>query len=290
MSVRSNENRLGIDPSAVDNENTDLKQVSANPESLKFITPTEFVDLPSKGQFYNSDHPLYNQDVVEIKHMTTKEEDILTSVALLKKGVAIDRMLENLLVDNRIGVDDLLLGDKNALIVAARMHGYGALYETSIKCPDCRGLQEYGFDLNSLTAKFPTAEVMAEHDAQKTENNTFLIPLPKTQYTVEVRFLTGRDEKRVSETQEYKKKHRLADTPISDFLRFIIVSVNQVIAEAPLNEFINSLPALHARYIRKVYDKLIPTVNMEHAFTCPECNYEGALEVPLNADFFWLNT
>ena len=67
MSVRSNENRLGIDPSAVDNENTDLKQVSANTTSLKFITPTEFVDLPSKGQFYNSDHPLYNQDVVEIK-------------------------------------------------------------------------------------------------------------------------------------------------------------------------------------------------------------------------------
>lgn len=289
MSVRSNENRLGIDPSAVDNENTDLKQVSANTTSLKFITPTEFVDLPSKGQFYNSDHPLYNQDVVEIKHMTTKEEDILTSVALLKKGIAIDRMLESLLVDSRIGVDNLLLGDKNALIVACRTHGYGALYETSIKCPDCQGLQDYSFDLSSLAVKFPTPEIVEECGAQKTENNTFLIPLPKTQYTIEVRFLTGRDEKRVGETQEYKKKHNLADTPISDFLRFIIVSVNQITAEAPLNEFINTLPALHARYIRKVYDKLIPTLNMEHSFTCPECDHEGALEVPLNADFFWFN-
>jgi len=290
MSVRTNENRLGVDPSNSQPQNNELKQAPTNPASLKFITPTEFVELPSKGHFYNSDHPLYNQDMVEIKHMTTKEEDILTSVALLKKGVALDRMLESLLVDERIKIDNLLLGDKNALIVASRVHGYGALYETSVKCPNCKNLQDYSFDLNLLLPHFPSAEILAEYNVEKTENNTFLIPLPKTQYTIEVKFLNGFDEKKVSETQEYKKKHNLPETPISDFLRFIIVSVNNITAEGPINEFINSLPALHARYVRTVYEKLIPSLNMEHSFTCPECDHEGALEVPLNADFFWFNT
>ena len=149
MSARSNENRLGV-PTTPPEETTGLKQPSLEGGGLKFITPTEFVELPSKGLFYPDDHPLFNQEVIEIKHMTTKEEDILTSVALLKKGLALDRMLESIIVDKRIKTDNLLVGDKNALLVAARAHGYGAAYETAITCPRCDATQDYSFDLSAL--------------------------------------------------------------------------------------------------------------------------------------------
>jgi hypothetical protein len=286
MSARSNENRLGAPPTPTEVD-TGFKQPSMEGDSLKFITPTEFAELPSKGHFYPPDHPLFKQEVVEIKHMTTKEEDILTSVALLKKGLALDRMLESIIVDKRIKTDNLLVGDKNALLVAARAHGYGAAYETAITCPRCDATQDYSFDLSALKIQFPSDEFMAEHEIKRTEVGTFLIPLPKTQYTIEVRFLTGRDEKKILEAQAHKKKMNFPETPASDFLRLVIVSVNDIKNATSLNDFINTLPALHSRYIKRMYEKLIPSLDMNHSFSCSVCTYEGALEVPLTADFFW---
>jgi hypothetical protein len=287
MSARSNENRLGTPPTEQDKE---LKQPNLEEGSLKFITPTEFVELPSKGQFYSSDHPLFNQEIIEIKHLTTKEEDILTSVALLRKGLALDRMLESIIVDKKIKVDDLLLGDKNALLVAARAHGYGVIYDTTITCPKCDETQDYAFDLSSLKIQFPSDEFMAEHEIQREDTGTFLIPLPRTQYVIEVRFLAGKDEKQIAQAQEHRKKMNFPETPASDFLRLVIVSVNGIRDAAPLNDFINTLPALHGRYIKRIYEKLIPSLDMKHPFDCSTCTHEGAMEVPLNTDFFWFVT
>jgi len=288
MSARSNEDRLGV-PTTPTEKNTELKQPNLEGGSLKFITPTEFVELPSRGLFYPPEHPLFNQEVIEIKHMTTKEEDILTSVALLRKGLALDRMLESIIVDKKIKIDDLLLGDKNALLVAARAHGYGAIYETSVTCPECDETQNYSFDLSSLEVHSSSDEFMAEHGIQKTDTGTFLVPLPKTQYVIEVRLLTGKDEKQIAQLQEHKKKRNFPETPATDFLRLVIVSVNDIRDPAPLNDFINTLPALHGRHIKGTYEKLIPSLDMKHSFSCSSCAYEGVLEVPLTTDFFWFN-
>ena len=108
---------------------------------LNFVLPTEFVELPSKGKFYKEGHPLRNQQTVEIKQMTAKEEDILTSQSLLKQGVAIDRFIQSILVQD-IDVDSLLVGDKNAILIAARMSGYGDTYETGVTCPACGTVSE----------------------------------------------------------------------------------------------------------------------------------------------------
>ena len=289
MSTRSNENRLGVapDPPKINSGNTNQPEREAL--NLNFITPTEFVELPSKGAYYLPTHPLHNKKVIEVKHMTTKEEDILTSTALLKNGLAIHRLLENIIVDKNIKVEDLLLGDKNALIIAARTHGYGPNYETVVSCPTCTEQQEYGFDLSSLKINETSKEEMDEKNIKTTEQNTFLIPLPKIDYTVEVRLLTDYDEKSLSKISEHKKKRKLPESPITDFLRAIIVSVNEIDDSSSLNSFVNSLPALHARYIRRVYDSLVPNLDLSHEFNCSNCNYEGILEVPLTADFFWPN-
>ncbi len=282
MNSRSNEDRLGMVP---DVPNTPPQEVS--PPPLNFISPTEFVELPSQGKYYVPGHPLHNKSVLEVKHMTTKEEDILTSTALLQSGLAIQRLLESIIVDKQIKVDDLLLGDKNALLIAARSHGYGAIYETVVTCPDCNTEQDYGFDLTALGVQSASDEYLEENNVQTTDQNTFLISLPKTDYVVEVRLLTGHDENSLTKIEEHKKKRNLPQTAVTDFLRAIIISVNGISDMNSLNGFINNLPALHGRYLRKIYDGLVPTIDLKHTFQCTNCDHEGTLEVPLSADFFW---
>ena len=106
-------------------------------QTLDFSTPTELVDLPSKGRFYPEGHPLHGQETVEIKFMTAKDEDILTSPSLLKKGIAIDRLIQNVILNKNINVSTLLSGDKSAIMIASRINGFGAEYKTKVVCPSC---------------------------------------------------------------------------------------------------------------------------------------------------------
>jgi hypothetical protein len=119
-----------------------------NTNVFSFVAPTEFVELPSEGKFYASDHPLYNQKTIEIKQMTAKEEDILSSMTLIKNGVALERLLESVIIDKSIKPETLLLGDRNAIIIAARVSGYGMEYRTEIRCPNCQTDQKFGFNLS----------------------------------------------------------------------------------------------------------------------------------------------
>ena len=113
--MRNNQDRLsGLAGEGAAQEPPVQQQQAEQP--LQFVTPTEFVELPSAGRFYPEGHALHGAETIEIRHMTAKDEDILTSRSLLKKGVAIDRLLRNVIVDRSIKVDDLLIGDKNARI------------------------------------------------------------------------------------------------------------------------------------------------------------------------------
>lgn len=292
MSTRSNEDRLG--PGAHNLEHPETPPVdmvnTAIPESppptLSFVVPTEFVELPSRGKYYSPNHPLHDKDTIEIRHMTTKEEDILTSRALLKKGVAIDRMLQNLIVDKSIKIKDLLVGDKNALVVSARISGYGPEYVTKIICPSCADAQEYSFDLRTLETNDGSG-VFEKWDVTLTENGTFLVLLPRTQVTVELKLMTGIEESRLMETNKKRKKHNLPETPSTDHFRMIIVSVNGDSSAAIINKFIEYLPAIDSRYLRKVYQDTMPSVMTEHEFTCTGCGYDDGLEVPFDVQFFW---
>ena len=282
MSTRSNESRFG----APREEAPPAAPITGN-NGLNFVVPTELVDLPSQGKFYPPDHVLYNVESVEMKHMTTREEDILTSESFVKKGVALDRMLESLLVDKRINIDDLLIGDKNALLIAARVHGYGADYNTNINCPSCASRQTYTFDMGEVKHVFPDDEILREYDITITTNSTFKFLVPKAEYNVEIKMLDGHYEKDLLRIKEHKKKKSFQSTETTDFLRSIIVSVNDVTDPAQLNQFINSLPALYSRYIRRVYDSMMPGVDMNLPFKCTACTYEGSMEVPLGVNFFW---
>ena len=111
---------------------------STQPEAAPQINskyPTEIVDLPSEGWFYPKDHPLASGQI-EMRYMSARDEDILTSANLIKKGVVLDKLLRGLIV-TPCNYDDILTGDKNAIMIAARILGYGKDYEVGFKCPAC---------------------------------------------------------------------------------------------------------------------------------------------------------
>jgi hypothetical protein len=241
---------------------------------FNFVVPTEMIDLPSKGRFYSEGHQLCGVDTIEIKHMTAKEEDILTSTTFLKKGIALDKMLQSVIVNKQIKVEDLLIGDKNALLIASRVFGYGSDYEVRLTCANCNSQFDTVFDLSELKTK----ESKENESIEKTENNTFIVTLPKSSIVVEFRLLTSRDENTMSGK---------GFSGTMKFLKLITVSINDQIDNFYIEKALQSLPILDTSILKKTYALVMPDVDMTQTVECTECGETSEMGVPLNADFFW---
>ena len=281
--MRNNQDRLGAVHGGEAPPTQQLEQPEQPP--LQFVTPTEFVDLPSKGRFYPSGHPLHNVEMIEIRHMTAKDEDILTSRSLLKKGIAIDRFLQNILVDRSIRVEDLLIGDKNAIIVISRITGYGPRYDATVVCPSCTNVVEFNFDLNQ--SGITAFDRYKENDVRLTDNNTFIIHADKADVDVEVKLMTSRDEAYLLQLTDKRRRKKLPESILTDQFRTFIVSVNGSSDPNYIESFIQNMPASDSRTIRTVYQNVIPNIDMSHDFVCSECSFEGEVDVPFGANFFW---
>jgi len=289
-----NENRTGFPEDFTLQDDTPTPAVAttvgagvpAAQPTFSWSVPTEFVTLPSGGRFYPQGHPLHNKTSVEIKYMTAKEEDILTSRALLKEGVALDRMLQSLVVEEGVRIDTLLIGDKNALLVAARRTGYGPGYQTSVTCPACGTTDEFEFDISepSVTEYERNIE---ENAAVLTDEGNLLITLPMTNAVVECKMLTGADELRLYKESERKAKRKQATGTMTDMFRSYIVSVNGQESPLVIESFIQALPARDGRILRNTYSACVPNIDMTQVFDCTNCGHSADMEVPLNTDFFW---
>jgi len=261
------------------------QQLDQPVQTVRRTANTEFVELPSKGLFYPQNHPLHRQETVEIRFMTARDEDILTSPALLRKGVAIDKFIQNILVDQNIRVPDLLIGDKSAIMVAARVTGYGPEYEVKITCPECNTECDVTVDLTDYHKYFEKFE-QSEHFTLNRDGN-FDATLPMSGLQVTVKLMTSRDETRMSNRMNTKKKNKLAETNTTDFLKSIIVSVDGTSDPSDLNDMIGDMPARDSRFLRKNYAQLVPAVRLKEDFECMYCGAETETEVPLEATFFW---
>ncbi len=248
---------------------------------LNFVTPTEFVELPTKGKFYPKNHPLCGAETIEIKFMTAKETDLLTSKTLLKKGVAIDRMLQSILVDSSIKVADLFIGDKNAILVAARISGFGASYDANITCKNCGAVCEQHFNLEEVNKK----EV--SEDIEFTDNGTFFVKLPKSGIRAECKLMTGSDEDFLMKKVEKKRKLKLPETLLTDQLKLIIVSLEGVTERGPVENFVDVMPAMDSTHLRKEYERVKPDIDMSYFFECESCEASNTVSIPFSTNFFW---
>lgn len=279
-----NKDRLGMGDTTPESSGPPPQVMQQDNPAFSFVVPTEFVELPSQGKFYDEDHPLHNEESIEIRHMTAKEEDLLTSRTLLKKGLAIERLLKSIIVNRSIDPDSLLVGDRNAIIIAVRISGYGNVYTTQITCPACTATQDYTFDLNeSQTYK---GEDIEEMDVTETAEGTYEVWLPRLETTVTFRLLTGYDEKKLLGTTK-KTRAQLIDKAVTTQLNHMIVGCNGISDTQLLRQLVENMPSADARYLRRAYKLAAPNIDLTQLFVCDECDHEQDMEVPLTADFFW---
>jgi len=282
MSIRNNEDRLGAVPTGDDPIAT--TQEGTGGASFAYVAPTEHVEIPSGGRYYPAGHPLHNEATIEIRYMTAKDEDIMTSPSLIKKGIVLDRLLKSVIVNRDINPDHLLIGDKNAILIDSRITGYGSEYTVTVTCPICGTNAKQTFDLEESKRIQPGELCEGVHHLS---GDLFQTTLPKTKVKIEFGLLTGADEKRILQLSEAKKKKNLPETAFTDQLRLIIRTVNGSNKLEDLNSFITNMPVLDGRHLRKVYNAVAPDLQLSTSYTCETCNSEEEVDLPLTAEFFW---
>ena len=235
--------------------------------------PTEIVDLPSKGLLYPKDSPLSSGEI-EMKYMTAKEEDILTNQNYIERGVVIDKLLQALIVNKEIKYNDLLTGDKNALLIAARILGYGAEYEFTYA-----GKKEV-INLSALSNKeFDTSLI-------KDGKNEFTFVTPTSKNTLTFKLLTHGDENKVQqEVTGLKKINKEASPELSTRLKHLITSVDGNGDSKAIRDFVdNGFLARDSRAFRKHLAEIQPDVDLKFY---PENGPEEGVDIPIGISFFW---
>jgi hypothetical protein len=242
--------------------------------------PTEFVDLPSGGLFYPPNHPLYKKESIEIKFMTAKEEDILTSEQLIKKGVVLDRLIQSLIMDKQIDPSSLLICDRNAILISAINTAHGSDYEANVVCPTCGQRHKIVHDLS--TFEYDAGENV--EGLQISERGTCIVTLPKSGKVVEFRLLMGYDENLLSGD---KNKNSPITSTITDQLKSVLVTVDGDSDLARLNAFAVNMPAFDSRFLRNAIRKITPKTDLRFDLSCDTCDTKSVVEVPIGTKFFW---
>lgn len=253
-----------------------------NKEALnKLNIPTETVELPSKGLLYAKESPL-STGTVEMKYMTAREEDILTNPNFIKNGIVLDKLLQSLIVSD-INYDDLLVADKDALLIAARILGYGKDYTFPFKNPGTGAVENVTVDLTKLKEK-PLAETAVLEKGK----NEFKYVLPSTGTELLVKLLTVKDEKEIEKEITGLKKIAPANTyELSTRLKFIIVAVNGDRSVGTIRNFVdNHLLSRDSRALRKYLLDIAPGIELQFDYQSETYTEEG-IDIPMNTSFFW---
>ena len=237
--------------------------------------PTEVIDLPSKGKFYPEGHPLKSGQI-ELKYMTAKEEDILTSQNLIKKGIVLDKLVDSLIVTKGVTHEDLFLGDLNAVMVASRILGYGKEYPVTATCPKCDEPNEHVVNLTELETK------------ELDETTSLELELPISKRKLKLRLLTRKIEKAIEQELEGLRKIGLQVEPeATTRMRHLIEEVDGSTNQKDIRDTVETMLVADTRAIREFYKKVSPDVKFETNYTCPSCGETSVLPIAIGLNFFW---
>ena len=237
----------------------------------KLKIPTEIVELPSQGLIYPESSPL-SSGTIEMKYMTAREEDILTNQNYINKGIVLDELVKSLIVSD-VKYEDLVVGDKNAILVASRILGYGKDYSFSW------GGEEYNIDLTTIENKPLKTELF------KKGVNEFSFTLPSTNIAITFKLLTGEDEKKINaELEGLKKINKNSSTELSTRLKYIITSINGNRESKDIRQFVDTqFLARDSRALREYIKEVQPDVDLTFF---PEGSSEK-VSIPVGLSFFW---
>ena len=238
--------------------------------------PSEVIDLPSEGKLYPKEHPC-SDGKIEIKYMTAKEEDILTSQNLIKKGVVIDRLLDSLIITSGVKSNDLLLGDKNAVMVAARILAYGPEYVCKVTNPENGEDFEHTFNLADCPFKKLPKNV---------KENKFEVDLPISKKKITFKLLDGKEEESILKDISASKKIGSQVAPeLTTRLRYSITSVDGDDTQSTINSFSQNMLARDSLFFRNAIAEVQCDIELKQ-----EIEFGGdvvEVEIPLTTEFFW---
>lgn len=252
-------------------------------EQQKYDFPTEVLDLPSKGLVYPKDHPLA-KGTIEIKYMTAKEEDILASQNLIKKGVVLDKLFESIIAEKGVNPNDIFIGDKNAILLATRVLGYGADYKVEITDPFTLEKQEVVIDLSKVQTK-DIDETLLNRE------NRYKFKLPVSGKEIEFKLLTHGDEMNITkDIQAIERLNKGNDTSndVTTRLRYMILSVDGNADRGFINKWVvNGFLARDTKAFRKYVKELSPDMDLKFEFTSEITGETEALDIPFGINFFY---
>jgi hypothetical protein len=246
----------------------------------EFSFPTEVIDLPSKGLIYPESSPL-SSGTIELKYMSAKEEDILTNQNFIEKGIVIDKLLQSMIVDKKIDYNELILGDKNALLVASRILGFGADYPVEVT-------DKYG-------KKIPVAINLSELKNKEINESLFVkgknefdFTLPQSKVTVTFRLLTHGDEGKVEqELKGLKKAYPNDSFDVTTRLKHQILAVNGDTRAESVRYFVDNMLLTDSRALRKYINEITPDLDMTFSYEDSKGDVLEGVSVPMNLSFFW---
>lgn len=254
-------------------------------DTKKSTPNTMTVNLPSKGYFYSTNSPL-SSGTIELYQVTAKHEDILSNANFLRKGTVLDEFLKSLIATPNVALNDLLIGDKNGLFVAARKSAYGEIYTAKIKCPECTTESSIDINLDSLVEK-----PFALENYTKGENK-FVYTLPSSKKNITWSLMTHKDE--VDIDQELKALNKLgtsvASPEITTRLKYTIKAIDGDTDKVKIKNFVDTqMSAKDSMAFRRYVREVTPDLDMTFDFICPACGHQAKMNVPLGATFFWPN-
>jgi len=253
-------------------------------DDFGFELATESIPLPSQGKVYPTGSPLHACETVDIRSMTAREEDILTSKALIKKGTVITELIKSCLINKSIDVDSMLAGDRNSVMISLRITGYGQKYDADIVCAACNNKVTVSFDLAALGIKRLNIEPIKEGE------NLFAFDLPVTKQKVKFKFMTGADEADLLQEAERRRKivgMGSSDSLVTGRLQRCVVQVGEITDKGKISSFVRAMPAGDSRALRKYMDENEPGIDMNASCECPQCAEQQEVTMPLGVSFFW---
>tara|TARA_B100000900_G_scaffold416212_1_gene450101 strand:+ start:1496 stop:2305 length:810 start_codon:yes stop_codon:yes gene_type:complete len=260
-------------------------RVNVMKEEFGWEIPVELVPVPSKGLIYDAESSLYKKESVKIKAMTAREEDILSSSALIKEGTVLDHLIDSCVLDD-IDAKDMILGDRNALMLAIRITGYGPEYPVRAFCSSCNHENKFSIDLSQIPIRRLTIDPVEEG------KNLFEYNLPVTKKKVLFKFATLRDDRERSFKEQSLKNHikMMVESKITGNLEVAIQQVDHVTDKNKIKHFIMNMPAFDSRSLRKFIQENEPGMEMSCSFGCSNCGKQNTSAIPITSDFFWPST
>ncbi len=253
----------------------------SHPADPDYRPPVNSVKLPSRGLVYPPESPLYRVESIDIKPVTAKEENILSSPVLIRKGTVLSTLMKACITNRTIDPDTMIVGDRNAILTSIRISAYGPKYNANIECPECQEHSDHEFDLSRLELKTLDVE-----PAGGPGSNEFAFKLPTLAREARFKLFDANDVMELERSIEAVKKKTGQEQAVTLRLIAQVLSVQGVDQER-LGQFLGDMPARDSKALRSYMDRISPGVEMAQEYECGSCGKKTEVEIPMGTEFFW---